>query len=249
VSCALPEADLIAAIFERARLDGLAPLENTTSRIGTAKKARDLKTSLHDALQAWTFLTDTHGEWAAHRNWLAGLVGGDGDVIREAAIKQGPSRSARIALERMRAMQKRIAEQEKETAAQTAARKAVADARKAARRAAQQARRATWWTAEDTEKLKLMRRQGRPAQHIAKALGRSVKAIQNRAKKIGLVEAEAMLRAWSASEDDFVREQYMAGASLDFIGETLKRTPHAVSHRARILGLSRPHPVNRRHAA
>lgn len=85
-------ADLIAAVFCRAMSDGCAPCRDAT------KLPRELATTKTDALEAWRFLTETAGEWAAHRNWLAGLVNSDGDYIRSEAIKRGPSRAARIAM-------------------------------------------------------------------------------------------------------------------------------------------------------
>lgn len=206
------EADLIAAIFERARLDGLAPLENTTSRIGTKKRARDLQTSLHDALEAWVFLTATHGGWAKHRNWLAGLMGSDGDVIREAAVRQGPSRSARIA------MAKKMVARGEEAPAQT---RAVPVGRPYT---------APRWTEEEDAKLMQLRATGFTRKQIAEALDQPFKRVARRIAVLGLTTREQP-RVWTPEEDALLASERAAGRTTREIAMRLGRSLRAIQLR------------------
>lgn len=51
-----------------------------------------------DAVQAWYLLTDTKGQWAEQREYLAGICGFDPKLIRDEAIRRGPSRPLRAFL-------------------------------------------------------------------------------------------------------------------------------------------------------
>jgi hypothetical protein len=212
VSAAPPDADLIAAIFERARLDGLAPLDGTTSRIGTKKRPRDLRTSLHDALEAWVFLTEPQGEWAEHRNWLAGLMGVSGDIIRDEAIRQGPSRSARIALaKQMRARGEEAPEP----------RRALPPGRPYT---------APRWTAEDDAKLLQMRATGFTRKDIATALDQPFKRVARRIATLGLANREQP-RVWTPEEDALLASERALGRTTREIAMRLGRSVRAIQLR------------------
>jgi hypothetical protein len=88
----MPEADLWAAVFALAVKDACETEHFTHERSGntTVPTARDAK-------EAWLFLTEG-GEWAAHRDWLAGMNGVNAGIVREEAIRRGPSRATRAAL-------------------------------------------------------------------------------------------------------------------------------------------------------
>lgn len=88
----MPEADLWAAVFAQSFKDACE-----TESFASRSAGNSAAPTARDAIEAWRFLTDG-GEWAAHRDWLAGINGLNAGVVREAAIKRGPSRAARVAM-------------------------------------------------------------------------------------------------------------------------------------------------------
>jgi len=212
MSATPPDADLIAAIFERARLDGLAPLDGTTSRTGTKNRPRDLHTSLHDALEAWVFLTEPRGEWAAHRNWLAGLMGVSGDIIREAAVRQGPSRSARIAL-----------------AKQMRARGEEAPEPKRAIPVATKNSQPRWTEAADARLTELHAR-GFTHKQKAAAMGESFRRVARRVVVLGLQKREQP-RVRTPEEDALLASERALGRTTREIAMRLGRSVRAIQIR------------------
>lgn len=87
----MPEADLWAAVFRLAMQDACE-----TERFATRSNGNGSAPTQRDALEAWEFLT-AGGEWGAYRDWLAGMNGVNAGIIREEAIKRGPSRAIRAA--------------------------------------------------------------------------------------------------------------------------------------------------------
>lgn len=85
-------AELWAAVFALALKDACE-----TESLRKATKDSSAAPAGRDAIEAWRFLTDG-GEWGAHRDWLAGLNGINPGIVREVAMRRGPSRATRVAL-------------------------------------------------------------------------------------------------------------------------------------------------------
>ena len=85
------EADLWAAVFALAMKDACETESYACKAAGNSAAP-----TCRDALEAWAFLTHG-GEWGAHREWLAGINGIQQGIIREEALRRGPTRSVRVA--------------------------------------------------------------------------------------------------------------------------------------------------------
>ncbi len=91
-----------------------------------------------------------------------------------------------------------------------------------------------WTQAADAVLRERYQRDG--PQACARTLGRTLKAIQNRARKLGIA-APSRSPAWSPAEDSVLRRDYAArgpdGCAPDLPG----RTRSAIVNRAHVLGL------------
>lgn len=125
------EGDMIAAMFAQAFEDGCAPLEDSLHEYRNgAKRARaGRKATMQEALHEWRFLTALTGEWAESRKLWAGLAGMDEHIVREEAMRRGPSAMARRAI----TWQRERAAREAERQAREAEIAAVKEAAKAAK--------------------------------------------------------------------------------------------------------------------
>jgi hypothetical protein len=85
------EADLWAAVFALAMKDACETESYACKAAGNSAAP-----TCRDALEAWAFLTHG-GEWGAHREWLAGINGINAGIIREEALRRGPTRGVRVA--------------------------------------------------------------------------------------------------------------------------------------------------------
>ncbi len=84
-------ADLWAAVFALAYKDACE-----TDSYASKSAGNSAAPTQRDALEAWAFLTGS-GEWGAHREWCAGINGIQAGIIREEAIRRGPTRGVRAA--------------------------------------------------------------------------------------------------------------------------------------------------------
>jgi hypothetical protein len=82
-------ADLWAAVFALAMKDACE-----TDHYASKTAGNSAAPTQRDALEAWAFLTAS-GEWGAHREWCAGMNGINAGIIREEAIRRGPTRGVR----------------------------------------------------------------------------------------------------------------------------------------------------------
>lgn len=85
-------ADLWAAVFAQAIKDACE-----TENVRMPSHSSSAAPTPRDVHEAWRFLTGD-GEWGESREFWASLNGVDPGVVREAALKRGLSRVARIAL-------------------------------------------------------------------------------------------------------------------------------------------------------
>ena len=92
------------------------------------------------------------------------------------------------------------------------------------------------WSAAEDELIREHYGQCSTAQISQQLTGRSVKAIDNRAWRLG-VSRRGDLRPWTATEDDLIREQY-GRMSAARIGREISRTENAVVLHAVRLGLN-----------
>lgn len=96
------------------------------------------------------------------------------------------------------------------------------------------------WSSREDEALHETIATGAPLDELARALGRSEGALRTRARVRELLEGPARPR-WSGGEDNLIREGYDLGMTCAAISTQLldaRRTPQAISARARKLGLT-----------
>jgi DNA-binding NarL/FixJ family response regulator len=197
------EADMVAAMFHRAMLDACGA--GVASERGEA--AKSLRTSFSQAYEAWRFLTDSAGPWAESRAWWAGLVGVDPAIVRDAAIAAGPNRQVLAAKRWLAEVDARKAEQAAEQEAKAARRAMAAErkaemeaarvAREAAARAKAMVKRSPKARREDVadRRLLALRKQGKSWREIAAAMHRSLSAVKDRARKLGMTGTQDMKEA------------------------------------------------------
>jgi hypothetical protein len=202
--------DLIAAIFERAMMDGCAPCLDAITRSGSKRIARDLMTTKQDAMQAWTFLTQPAGEWADHRNWLAGLMGSTGDYVREIAIRRGPSRAARIAMG------------ERPAAAPQPHPDRVG--------------KGFPWTDAERERLRQLAADGADLAEMSLALNRAARGIEDQLRAMKIKPAKVR-KMWAKNEIDLLLAWFAEGRSSRAIARDLGRPVKSIERRIRDMGL------------
>jgi hypothetical protein len=96
------------------------------------------------------------------------------------------------------------------------------------------------WSSQEDEALHETIATGAPLDELARALRRSEGALRTRARARELLQGPARPR-WSGGEDDLIREGYDLGMTCAAISTQLldaRRTPQAISARARKLGLT-----------
>ena len=100
------------------------------------------------------------------------------------------------------------------------------------------------WTPAEYETAKAMRNKGASNAEIARKVGRSAKAVE---QKLAQPARAMKLRSWSPADDAMIRESRVAGWTFRRIAEALGKPVKTVESRATALGLRRH--VNCDHAA
>ena len=100
------------------------------------------------------------------------------------------------------------------------------------------------WTPAEYETAKTMRSKGATNAEIARKIGRSAKAVN---QKLALTVPLKKSRPWSPADDAMIRENRAAGWTFRRIAEVLGKPVKTVESRAALIGLRRQ--VNCDHAA
>ena len=92
------------------------------------------------------------------------------------------------------------------------------------------------WTAKEVALLKELYPEC-PIGEIAKRLGRTVAAVENRAHYLGLKRKSYLDKLWTAEELQLLRELYPTREDIQDIAERIGWSPRAVRGKADYLGL------------
>jgi DNA-binding NarL/FixJ family response regulator len=236
------EGDMIAAMFAQSFEDGCAPLTDSLHEYRNgAKRARaGRKATMQEALHEWRFLTALAGEWADSRKLWAGLAGMDEHIIREEALRRGPSNMAQRGMAWVREAKAREAEKAAEAATKAAV-KAAAQAAKAEaklkppkppkprlepRPRVENLSSRQWTAEEDAEALRLDA-EGLTHRQIGNAIGRSRAGVKTR---LGLLRTPRMPNAkwWTEEEEAAIAAGRAAGKTTQEIADQIGRSLRAV---------------------
>jgi len=94
------------------------------------------------------------------------------------------------------------------------------------------------WTAKEVALLKELYPEC-PVGEIAKKLGRTVGAVENRAHQLGIKRKSYLDKLWTAEELQMIRELYPIYEDVQDIAERIGRSPSTVRVKANDLGFSK----------